>query len=58
MEHCTISTGHTRFMGPDAVSIGDATLTAWRVFINVGGRASVPGMPGIADVPFLTNSST
>src|SRR5581483_4397710 len=28
-----------------------------RIFINVGGRASVPGMPGIHDVPFLTNSS-
>ena len=57
MEHCTVFTGHARFVGPDAVSIGDATLTAPRIFINVGGRASIPDMPGIADVPFLTNSS-
>ena len=56
-EHCTVFTGHARFVGPDAVSVGDATLTAPRIFINVGGRASVPDMPGIADVPFLTNST-
>ena len=32
-------------------------LTAPRIFINVGGRALVPDMPGIGDVPFLTNTS-
>ena len=57
IEHCTVFTGHARFVGPDAVSVGDATLTAPRIFINVGGRASVPDLPGIADVPFLTNST-
>src|ERR1700758_399880 len=28
-----------------------------KIFINVGGRASVPPIPGIHDVSFLTNSS-
>ena len=56
-EHCTVVTGHARFVGPDTVSVGDARLTAPRIFINVGGRASVPQMPGIADVPFLTNTT-
>ena len=28
-----------------------------RIFINVGGRALVPDMPGIDDVPYLTNTS-
>ena len=32
-------------------------MTAPRIFINVGGRALVPEMPGIGDVPFLTNTS-
>jgi pyruvate/2-oxoglutarate dehydrogenase complex dihydrolipoamide dehydrogenase (E3) component len=32
-------------------------LTASRIFLNVGGRASVPDMPGVHDVPFLTNST-
>jgi pyruvate/2-oxoglutarate dehydrogenase complex dihydrolipoamide dehydrogenase (E3) component len=37
--------------------IGDQLVTADRIFVNVGGRAAVPPMPGISDVPFLTNSS-
>jgi pyruvate/2-oxoglutarate dehydrogenase complex dihydrolipoamide dehydrogenase (E3) component len=57
MEHCTVVTGHARFVGPHAVCVGDATLTAPRIFINVGGRAAVPDMPGVRDVPFLTNST-
>src|SRR4029079_3792154 len=28
-----------------------------KIFINVGGRAIVPDMPGIHDVPLLNNSS-
>jgi pyruvate/2-oxoglutarate dehydrogenase complex dihydrolipoamide dehydrogenase (E3) component len=56
-EHCTVVTGQAQFVGPDTVSVGDARLTAPRIFINVGGRASVPQMPGIADVPFLTNTT-
>ena len=32
-------------------------LTAPRIFINVGGRATVPDMPGVGRVPFLTNTS-
>ena len=37
--------------------VGDEQLTAPRIFINVGGRAVVPDMPGVHDVPFLTNTS-
>ena len=32
-------------------------LTAPRIFINVGGRARVPDLPGIKSVPFLTNTT-
>jgi pyruvate/2-oxoglutarate dehydrogenase complex dihydrolipoamide dehydrogenase (E3) component len=32
-------------------------LEAKQIFINVGGRAAVPNLSGIHDVPFLTNSS-
>jgi pyruvate/2-oxoglutarate dehydrogenase complex dihydrolipoamide dehydrogenase (E3) component len=39
------------------VVANDEALQSDKVFINVGGRASVPEMPGIHDVPFLTNSS-
>ncbi|WP_315386050.1 FAD-containing oxidoreductase [uncultured Stenotrophomonas sp.] len=57
MPGVTLIRGHARFDGPDAVIIDGERLTAPRIFINVGGRASVPDMPGLADVPYLTNSS-
>ena len=37
--------------------VGDELLSAPRIFINVGGRAIVPDMPGIDEVAYLTNSS-
>jgi pyruvate/2-oxoglutarate dehydrogenase complex dihydrolipoamide dehydrogenase (E3) component len=48
--------GHARFVGPDSIMVDDERLTAPRIFINVGGRAAVPDMPGIHDVPLLTNT--
>jgi pyruvate/2-oxoglutarate dehydrogenase complex dihydrolipoamide dehydrogenase (E3) component len=57
MTKCTVINGQARFEGPDSVRIGDEELTAPRIFINVGGRAHVPDMPGIKDVSYLTNTS-
>ena len=57
LENCTVIQGHARFQSPHTVMVNDEVLEADRIFINVGGRASVPAMPGIKDVPFLTNSS-
>lgn len=48
--------GHARFDGAGAVVVDGTRLTAPRIFINVGGRASVPDLPGLAGVPYLTNS--
>jgi pyruvate/2-oxoglutarate dehydrogenase complex dihydrolipoamide dehydrogenase (E3) component len=57
MKNCTVYEGHARFEGAHEISVGDERLTADRIFINVGGRANVPDMPGVHDVEFLTNSS-
>src|SRR6202022_4257378 len=57
LENCTVYEGHARFESPREVSVGDARLTAPRIFINTGGRASVPPLQGIDEVPYLTNSS-
>ncbi len=57
LENCTVIQGHARFQSSRTVVVDDAVLEADKVFINVGGRASVPALPGIHDVPFLTNSS-
>jgi pyruvate/2-oxoglutarate dehydrogenase complex dihydrolipoamide dehydrogenase (E3) component len=39
------------------VRVADRLLAAPRIFINVGGRASIPTFPGVADTPYLTNST-
>jgi len=57
LERCAVYTGHARFLSAHEIGVGDATLHADRVFINVGGRASIPALPGLDHVPFLTNSS-
>jgi pyruvate/2-oxoglutarate dehydrogenase complex dihydrolipoamide dehydrogenase (E3) component len=49
--------GHARFESPTRVRVGDDTLEASKIFVNVGGRAHVPPMPGVEDTPFWTNSS-
>ncbi len=55
LEHATVYEGHARFTGPHTVAVGDQTLEAEHIFINVGARAFVPDMP-LGDVPYLTNS--
>jgi pyruvate/2-oxoglutarate dehydrogenase complex dihydrolipoamide dehydrogenase (E3) component len=57
MTNCTVYQDHARFESPREVSVGNARLTAERIFINVGGRAIVPEIPGIESVAYLTNSS-
>ena len=48
---------HARFTSASSVSVGDEMLTAPRIFINVGGRASVPDIPGLPEVEYFTNST-
>lgn len=57
LENATVIHGHARFEGATTVRVGDALLEAERIFINVGGRAQVPAMPGLDTVPYLTNST-
>jgi pyruvate/2-oxoglutarate dehydrogenase complex dihydrolipoamide dehydrogenase (E3) component len=49
--------GQASFESANTVRVGEQLLTAPRIFINVGGRANVPNMPGVRDVPFLTNTT-
>jgi len=56
MQNVTLIEGHARFTGPRAIEVGDRALQAERIFLNVGGRASVPDIPGLKDVPFLNNN--
>ena len=49
--------GSAQFVGRRTVQIGETTLRAERVFLDVGGRPSVPNMPGVRSTPYLTSES-
>jgi len=53
----TVIEGHARFESPTTVGVNGDTLEAPSIYINVGGRALVPSMPGIEQVEYLTNST-
>lgn len=61
MDGCTVFAGHARFEDPHTLRIGDpdgeGVLQGDRIFLNVGGRAVVPDIPGLSDVDYLTNVS-
>uniref|UniRef100_Q01YS3 Pyridine nucleotide-disulphide oxidoreductase dimerisation region n=1 Tax=Solibacter usitatus (strain Ellin6076) TaxID=234267 RepID=Q01YS3_SOLUE len=57
LENCTVYEGHARFESPVEISVGADRLSAPWMFINVGGRAIVPAMPGVDAIDHLTNSS-
>ncbi len=52
----TVIRGHARFSGPHTLAVDDRQLQAARIFVNVGASATVPPVPGIETVPYLTNS--
>jgi pyruvate/2-oxoglutarate dehydrogenase complex dihydrolipoamide dehydrogenase (E3) component len=56
MKNVTLIRGQARFTAPRTLEVGGRVLQADRIFINVGGRAVVPDIPGIHDVPYMTNS--
>ena len=56
MDRLTFLRGHARLTGPSTIMVGSRMLTAPRIFLNVGGRASVPDLPGIGEVPYLDNT--
>ncbi|MGO9543191.1 MAG: FAD-containing oxidoreductase [Rhodomicrobium sp.] len=57
MKGCTVFRAHARFETPHTVRVGNELLSAGRIFINVGGRAFIPEMPGLDKVKVLTNST-
>jgi len=57
MENCTVYQGHARFESARTVLVGGERLTAGRIFINTGCRASIPEIKGLDRVSYLTNSS-
>src|SRR5213075_1138062 len=57
MRNVALVRGHARFVAPKQVEVDGRTLSAAKVFINVGGRAMVPDLPGLEDIAYFTNST-
>ena len=55
LKGATVYRGHARFVGRSEIQVGSQNLRADRIFVDVGGRPLVPGMPGLDTVPYLTN---
>lgn len=49
--------GAGRFTGPDTIEVGGQTLRFAKAVIATGARAAAPPIPGLKDVPYLTNET-
>jgi len=49
--------GVAQFAGPKQVRVGDELLEGERIFIDAGGRALIPPIPGLDAVGYLTNET-
>ncbi len=56
-KNLTVIEGHACFADTHQVRVGDKLLEADKIFINVGGRASIPPLRGIEQVSYLDNST-
>lgn len=57
MERCTVFHEAARFVSATEMQVGGEVLSAEKIFVNVGGRASIPELPGLRDVRVLTNTT-
>lgn len=62
MEGLDVYEGHgqfedSKFESSNVVGVNGKQLQADKIFINVGGRARVPDMPGLDEIEYFTNSN-
>ena len=53
----TVLRAWARFAGPDEVEAGGQTIRARRFVIATGSHAAIPPIPGLDEVPYLTNET-
>jgi pyruvate/2-oxoglutarate dehydrogenase complex dihydrolipoamide dehydrogenase (E3) component len=49
--------GVAAFNGPQQVKVGDDLLESEKIFINAGARPTIPSIPGLDKVQYLTNET-
>ncbi len=47
--------GKARFVAPHRISVNDEALEGTQIFIDTGARPSIPALPGLDSVDYLTN---
>ncbi len=57
MDNLTVFEGHGRLESANSVSVNGEIAEAEKIILNVGGRATVPPIPGIEDVDYFTNTN-
>lgn len=57
MDNLTVFEGHGRLESANSVSVNGQILEADKIILNVGGRATVPPIPGIEGVDYFTNTN-
>ncbi|SCB59187.1 Pyruvate/2-oxoglutarate dehydrogenase complex, dihydrolipoamide dehydrogenase (E3) component [Rhizobium aethiopicum] len=57
MDGMSVIYGHARFEDAKTIRVNGETLTAPRIFLNVGARPVIPELPGINEVDYLTSTS-
>jgi pyruvate/2-oxoglutarate dehydrogenase complex dihydrolipoamide dehydrogenase (E3) component len=50
--------GHARFTGPNQLKVAGDLLEGEKIFIDIGCRPSIPAIPGLDTVSYLTNETT
>jgi pyruvate/2-oxoglutarate dehydrogenase complex dihydrolipoamide dehydrogenase (E3) component len=53
----TVIRGEAHFVAPDTLAVGARRLRARRIVIAAGSRPTIPSIPGLEDVPYLTNET-
>jgi pyruvate/2-oxoglutarate dehydrogenase complex dihydrolipoamide dehydrogenase (E3) component len=49
--------GHATFTGAHTLDVAGTSLTGRRIVLAIGARAAVPPVPGLAELPYLTNET-
>ncbi len=57
LKNTEVLVGDATFVAAATLDVGGRRLTAPRIFLNVGARASLPDMPGSTTAPVLDNAS-
>ncbi|MBX4890061.1 FAD-containing oxidoreductase [Rhizobium bangladeshense] len=57
MDGMSVIYGHARFEDAKTIRVNGETLTAPRIFLNVGARPVIPELSGVDDIDYLTSTS-